>query len=180
MKSDKPVDDLQSVLKEISALSAVKCRMSHERVIREGELSLPVVSRLFEGSYERIGLCSPELRAQRLGCSHTAARIKLQDAIDRLNVGGESGAGPLLDNELNWLNNQIHLLDHRKGEAEKILARTEEQTYQAGASERAQRELSEARSAVGELERVHDEYVQLIGALRDKVAHELERLIEEK
>src|SRR5437588_11848017 len=102
MKSDKRVDHLQSVLGEISALSVVKCRMSHERVRREGEPLRPVVSRLFEGSYERIGLCSPEVRAQRLGCSHTTARIKLQDAIDRLSVGGESGEGTLLGNELNW------------------------------------------------------------------------------
>jgi len=178
MKSEKRVDHLQAVLKEISALAVVKCRMSHERVRREGEPALPVVSRLFEGSYERLGLCSPELRAQRLGCSHTTARIKLQDAIDQLNAGGESGEGSSLGNEFNWLNNRIHLLDHRKGEAEKILASTEEQTIQAGASERAQKELIEARSAVRELERVHDEYVELIGVLRDKVAHELNRLIE--
>lgn len=178
MKLDKPVDHLQSVLTEISALSVVKCRMSHERVRTEG--ALPVVSRLFEGSYERFGLCSPELRAQRLGCSHTAARIKLQNAIDRLNIAGASGDGASLGDELNWLNNQIHLLDHRKGEAEQILARAAEQTHRAGASERAPKELIEARNAVGELERVHDEYVELIGALRDKVAHELERLIEAK
>lgn len=75
---------------------------------------LPVVCRFPEGSHQRVGLCNPDVRAQRLRCSHTSARIKLERGIGELdpedNVGTESFSG----NELNWLNNEIHLLDHRR------------------------------------------------------------------
>ncbi|MDX6383286.1 MAG: hypothetical protein QOK48_859 [Blastocatellia bacterium] len=116
---------------EIAALRIVKCHMSHERVMRADETMLPVICCLPENSYQRIGLCSPEIRAMRLGCSHTSARIKLEDAINELNSSGEegNGPGPRLSSELSWLNNQIHLLDHRKGEAETTLARMLEEAW---------------------------------------------------
>jgi hypothetical protein len=78
--------------------------------------------------------------------------------------------------ELNWLNNQIHLLDHRKGEAEKALAKIEEEMHRAGNPALAGEALMEARKLVLEMERSHDEYVEQIGALRDSVVNELDRL----
>jgi hypothetical protein len=177
MKSQKPLDHLQLLRNEIASLAVVKCHMSHERIRREGGSMLPVVSRLSESGYQRVGLCSYEVRAQRLGCSHTTARIKLQDAINGLKVNGErNNQWPLLESELNWLNNEIHLLDHRKGEAEKTLARIEEETSQPGNQEHRGEELIAAREVVLEMERLHDEYVALIGTLRDKVVNELESL----
>lgn len=70
--------------------------------------------------------------------------------------------------ELNWLNNQIHLLDHRKGDAEKALAKIEEDMHRAGNRARGGKALMEARTLVLEMERSHDEYVEQIGALRDR------------
>ena len=148
--------------------------MSHERIRRAGELMLPVACHFPEGSYQRVGLCSPEVRAQRLGCSHTTARIKLQDAIQELNAGNaESGAqASSLGADLTRLDNQIHLLDHRKGEAEKHLAKIEEMHRHIDGSPK-EAELMEARSVVLEMEHLHDQYVEQIGALRDRVLNEL-------
>ena len=165
---------LRLLREEIAALSVVKCHMSHERIRRAGELMLPVACRVPEGSYQRVGLCSPEVRAQRLGCSHTTARIKLQDAINELNTGdAKSGQRSSLGGELTWLNNEIHLLDHRKGEAEKNVAKLEELSRDVDRSHK-EMELLEARNVVREMERLHDQYVELIGALRDRVVNELD------
>jgi hypothetical protein len=141
----------------------------------------PVICSLPEGSYQRVGLCSFETRTQRLGCSHTTARIKLQDAINELNTGNEEGRGLSLSllGELNWLDNQIHLLDHRKGEAEKTLAKLEEEMYRAGEQVSRGEELTQATKMILEMERLHDEYVEHIGVLRDRVVHQLDMLIEQ-
>lgn len=175
----KRLDYLSSLREEIVALAAVKCHMSHERIIRAAGSLLPVVCRFPEGAYRRVGLCSPETRAQRLGCSHTMARIKLESAIDELETGAgeESVPGSFLRSELNWLNNEIHLLDHRKGEAEKTLARILEEYGAVDGAGQAKR-LREAEAKVRELERLHDEYVDRIGILRDTIVTEMDKLIE--
>jgi hypothetical protein len=175
MKPKARIDYLHLLREEIAALSVVKCHMSHERIRRAGELMLPVASSFPEGSYQRVGLCSPEVRAQRLGCSHTTARIKLQDAINELNTGDAKSAAQRssLGGELTWLNNEIHLLDHRKGEAEKNVAKLEE-LYRVVDRSHKEAELLEARKVVREMERLHDHYVEQIGALRDKVVNELD------
>jgi hypothetical protein len=181
MDPTKHFDCLCFLREEIAALLVVKCRISHERIIRSGESMLPVISRLPGGSYQRVGLCSHEVRAQRLSCSHTTARIKLGDAIAELNIDDSEGRerSPLLAGKLNWLDNQIHLLDHRKGEAEKAIAKIEEDIYGAGSRSDREEELWEAKKAILELEQLHDEYVEQMGALRDRVVNELDRLIEQ-
>ena len=174
----KPLDYLFSLREEIVALGAVKCHMSHERIISVAGSMLPVVSRLPESNYQRVGLCSPETRAQRLGCSHTMARIKLESAIDELETGASETSGPesFLRSELNWLDNEIHLLDHRKGEAEKTLGllAADSASDRAGQTE----SLKEAEARVREMEHLHDEYVERMGILRDRIVAEMDRLIE--
>jgi len=107
------------------------------------------------------------------------ARIKLESAIDELETGAREKNGPesFLRAELNWLDNEIHLLDHPKGEAEKTLARIMEEH---GASDRAGQteRLREAETKVRELELLHDEYVDRIGILRDRIVAEMDRMIE--
>ncbi len=181
MKPEKPIDRLRSLRKEIASLRVVKCHMSHERIKRVGEFMLPIVSRFPSGGYQRVGLCSPEVRAERLGCSHTTARIKLQDAISELSIGHENNEGQdsELAIELNRLNNQIHLLDHRKSEAEKNLAEIEEQKYHASDQADKVEELTAAKKVVLELEQLHDKYVEQIGMLKDRVLNSLDRLIQQ-
>jgi hypothetical protein len=86
MKPQKSLDHVSSLREEIAALRVVKCRMSHERVVRTADSMLPVVCRFPEGSYQRVGLCSAEARGQRLGCSHSTARIKLKRGINELDM----------------------------------------------------------------------------------------------
>jgi hypothetical protein len=52
------------------------------------------------------------------------ARIKLERAINELDLEAESTNETASDssNELSFLDNEIHLLDHRKGEGETALA----------------------------------------------------------
>ena len=127
-----------------------------------------------------MGLCSPEVRAQRLGCSHTTARIKLENAIQELatNDADDSGPGSILTRELNWLDNEIHLLDHRKGKAEKTLAKVLEERYRTGNRAHTIERLRETEQQIREMERLHDEHVDRIGMLRDRVMNEMDRLIE--
>src|SRR6266849_1435633 len=179
MKPQKRLDYLCSLREEIAGLRVVKCHMSHERVVRAADSGLPLICRVPEGSYQRVGLCSPEARAQRLGCSHTMARIKLERAIDVLGAEDSSGTGSFSGNELNWLNNEIHLLDHQKGEAEKALARILEEAYSAEDRARNCQRLREAEEKIRKMEELHDEYVERLGVLRDRVVTEIDKLIEE-
>lgn len=170
---------LSSLREEIVGLRAVKCRMSHERIIRMDGSMLPVVGDLPEVNFQRVGLCSPETRAERLGCSHTMARIKLERAIDELETGAGEKSEPesFLRDDLNWLDNEIHLLDHRKGEAEKMLAVILGESN-AGSRTAQSETLRDAEANVRELERLHDEYVDRVGMLRDRVVTEMDGLIE--
>src|SRR4051812_35284337 len=94
-------DDLAHLRDEIAAGRIVKCRMQHEKFLPPAP----------GGKLQRIGLCDSATRGERLGCSHSMARVKLKRAIQELPP---EVAAPLAE-ELSWLDNQIHLLDHRKG-----------------------------------------------------------------
>lgn len=179
MKHQKRFDRLSSLREEIAALRVVKCHMSHERVVRAPDSGLPVVCRFPEGSYQRIGLCSPEVRAERLGCSHTTARIKLERALREFDMDAENGTGSVhcLATSLNWLNNEIHLLDHRKGEAEKVVARILIEI--AHDRERDCETLRKAEAEIRELEALHDEYVERLGVLKDRIVTRMDKLIED-
>ena len=178
MKSQNRLDHLSFLREEIAALLVVKCHMSHERVVRASDSRLPVVCRFPEGHYQRVGLCTPEVRAARLGCSHTTARIKLETALRELDMGAEdiSVPGSSLGYELNWLNNEIHLLDHRKGEAEKVLARILIEVAQDRAPHCET--LRKAAEEIRELEALHDEYVERLGVLKDRIVTRIDKLIE--
>ena len=155
-------------------MSIVKCRMAHERVVRLADSSQSVFSPGTSGNFKRAGLCSPEVRAERLGCSHTMSRPRLDRAISEL----ESGIVEPLAYELNSLTNEIHLLDHRKGEAEARQAKAEQEAKR-GREEIKELELLKESEIVKELERQHDRYVERIGTLRDRVVSELDKMIAE-
>jgi hypothetical protein len=180
MKHRQPLDHLCTLRKEIATLLVVKCRMYHERVIGVVEPRLPLDCHFTETNYERVGLCRSEVRAKRLGCCHTSARIKLEDAINALN-GRTEESNQLclwLRCELNWLDNQIHLLDHRKGKAERTLARIAGDVHRDGGSGRKGKDVSEAENEIQELEQAHGEYVERIARLRDRIIIEIDKLIE--
>jgi len=162
---------LASLRDEIASLRAVKCRMLHERIVGPTAPQRASVSREPLHNFERVGLCSPLERGERLGCSHTMSRTKLDRAIDEL----EPEKAEQLRHELNWLTNEIHLLDHRKGAAEGrlALARREEG---GRCGEVRTIELIRAAEEVERMEQQHDEYVERVGVLRDRVVSEIERI----
>jgi hypothetical protein len=162
---------LASLRDEIVSLRAVKCRMAHERVVGSTAPQSASVSREPIHNFKRVGLCSPLERGERLGCSHTMSRTKLDRAIDEL---GPEKAGPLR-RELNWLTNEIHLLDHQKGAAEGRLAAARHGAG-GGCGEVRTLELIKATEEVERLGQEHDEYVGRVGVLRDRVVSELERI----
>ena len=85
----------------------------------------------------------------------------------------------VLSSELVWLNNALHLLDHRKGEAEKRLARIrDEETGTSECKDEGER-VRETENEVGEMEEIHDQYVERLGRLRDRVINEIDKLLVE-
>lgn len=158
---------------QITSLCIVKCRMAHERVVGSADSIQPAVNRGLFPSFKRIGLCNPDERAERLGCSHTMSRSKLDRAISEL----ESKKAECLSYELNWLTNEIHLLDHRKGEAEARLA-VAKWDARGGCGEVKGLELVKESEEVKRLERQHDEYVERVGLLRDRVVIEIDKMID--
>ena len=163
---------LSSLCDEIASLRVVKCRMNHERVIGAAVRAQPPGSRVPLHNFKRVGLCSPDERNARLGCSHTMSRTKLDRAISEL----EPEQAGQLGRELNWLTNEIHLLDHRKGEAELRIATAR---CEAGGGLGDTRALELMEEEVARLERQHDEYVERVGALRDRIMFEIERVLGE-
>lgn len=174
MKQQSRIDYLCSLRNEIAVMSIVKCRMAHERVIGLADSKQSVSNRGTFGNFKRVGLCSPEVRGERLGCSHTMSRTRLDRAIGEL----EFGIAEPYREELNWLTNEIHLLDHKKGEAEAKQAR-EEQEAKKGRDEARGLELVKESEMVKELEQQHDKYVERMGVLRDRVVSELDKVIAE-
>ena len=100
------------------------------------------------------------------------SRTKLDRAISEL----EPGQAEQFGRELNWLTNEIHLLDHRKGEAEARLATMRREAW-GGSGEAQALELMEEE--VARLEGQHDEYVERVGALRDRLVSEIEKVLGE-
>ncbi len=158
--------------KEIDALRVVKCRMAHEQVVRSTDTMQPQFSQQFPNSFERVGLCSPEVRAERLGCSHTMSRTKLDRALDEL----DSAIAEHLRAELSRVTDEIHLLDHRKGHAEANKARIE-LNMRSQCEEGVNGELLKASNKINQLEQEHDEYVERVGELKERILQELEKKI---
>lgn len=157
---------------EIAALRIVKCRMEHERIVSPTGSLRQEAGQAHSREFQRIGLCSPEVRAERLGCSHTMSRVKLDEALEELLP---DRAGPLRD-ELNWLTNQIHLLDHRKGAAEARKAKAAREIRGRAGGEEAI-ELAIASEQVDKMEQEHDRYVERVGQLREVVVAELDKIM---
>lgn len=179
MERQQLLQKLRDLRDQIVALQIVKCRMAHEQVVCDPLSGLPVIRSFPEGSYRRVGLCNAELRANRLGCSHTSARIPLDDAINLLGtVAGKNRESiAMLRSEANGLNNEIHLLDHCKGDAEKRLAEILEEAHRAGKSPETDDKRKQAERAIAGMEAQHDEFVERIGLLRDRIVQEIDQRI---
>lgn len=178
MNASQRLQQLRSLREQIAALGVVKCRMSHERVVLAGDPGLPIRAHSSADSYRRIGLCPPEHRARQLGCSHTAARIWLGDAIQAIALHAAEHTAERLGEELRTLDNAIHLLDHRKGEAEKTLAHALSQAHMLGRDAASLATLRQTEDELRDMEQQHDAYVEGIAVLRERVLGELDALMQ--
>lgn len=158
---------------QVTGLRIVKCHMAHERVVRSPDTLQPKLSQLFPHSFERWGLCTPDVRAERLGCSHTMSRILLDRVIDEL----ESDIIEQFRDELNRVTNEIHLLDHKKGQAEARKAIAEMDTRNQCEGGELSEELLRATAEIKQLEQEHDGYVERVGAFRGRIIQELEKMM---
>lgn len=162
---------LRALRDRVASLQVTRCRMLHERVrVEDGR-----VLRVWRGEPEptpvRIGLCGPEERARNLACGHTMARYVLLDAAAALHAAGrltDAEHAPLRQ-ALESVSDAIHLLDHRKGHAEKKLALASEADPPSG---------REAAAEVRRLEEEHDACAERIRELRGVVLAHLDAAVD--
>lgn len=161
-----PAESLQSLRDRIASLQVTRCRMFHERVRTENGAVLRVYRGEPEPALVRVGLCSPEARARNLACGHTMARYVLLDAVHALHAAGKlpGGVHHTLSRALGSVSDAIHILDHRKGEAERRLALASEGKQQP----------SERVAEVELLEEQHDAHAEQIRELRRVVLEHLD------
>lgn len=164
------LEKFKDLYEKILNLKTVKCRYHHERIIYDKETNLPIPSLMPEPSYQNIGLCSPEIRAERIACGHTMARYLLEDALSLLASNGVKTEN--LQNDLREVTNKIHTLDHEKGFAEKHLARLVEKKHDETESDLTV-EIEKAKSSIREIEDYHSNCVEKIGTVRDSIISEM-------
>jgi hypothetical protein len=165
MAADSP-ESLRALRDRVASLQVTRCRMLHERVRVENG----VVLRVWRGEPEptpvRVGLCSPEERARNLACGHTMARYVLLDAVAALRAAGRltDAEHDPLRRALESVSDAIHLLDHRKGHAEKALAL------------RSEADSSSRNESAAEVRRLEEEHDALAGRIRELQGAVLARL----
>lgn len=161
---------LETLRNQIASLQVTRCRMLHERVRIENGSVLRVSRGEPEPGLVRIGLCSPEVRARNLACGHTMARYALLDAVDALHAAGWLSAAEhaSLRQALESVSNAIHLLDHRKGDAERDLALSSEKKHLS---------CEESAAEVGRLEEQHDAHAEQVRELRSAVLAHLDAAV---
>ncbi len=167
MKNDL-LNQLIESREQLMRLKAIACRMSHERVLIDRKTQLPVAGIVPEIEFQRVGLCDSAKRSKNPACSHTMARYSIENALDILEQCGKYSDWRA---EFNDLNNRIHLLDHKKGEAEKHSARIikrireTEQTKDRFSME----EPALIKKQIAEIERQHSLFVEKIEKLKNNI-----------
>jgi hypothetical protein len=159
---------VSEIRERIARLQVVACRLAHERACWENG----GIVRHQVGDEDVLvrPLCSSHVRRRRLACAHTTARYAAEQALlDLRNAGalGEDACAAFLQ-ELHALGHQIHLLDHRKGDAEKDLALAVE-TARLAADATAAALRDAAQSLVRTMESEHDGYAERLRDWRDRV-----------
>ena len=173
--NDAALKKFNDLLEKIKNLKSVRCGLTHERVLIDKNSKLPITRNIKEIIYDRIGLCRPEIRSERISCGHTTAHLPLLKALEILESEGIIKTD--LRTELKRLLNRIYQLDHKKGDAEKHLAiLIEKQFYEP--EKVLETDFKAAAAAIREIESQHNEYVERLGKMRDRIIGEMQMLIE--
>lgn len=80
---------LLEVREELNRMAAVKCRMTHERVLIDPKTGLPVAGIAPEMEFRRRDLCRDAKRNANLACSQTMARYSMAKALEVLEQTGK-------------------------------------------------------------------------------------------
>lgn len=170
---------LADLREKISELRAVPCRMKHEKVVEtipsstvvttDGEeITLPVV-------HERLGFCPKEFRDRQIACGHTTSRYILREALEALQeIHPSPERVEEMLNEWHSLDGEIGLLDHRKGEAERVRA---ELTVASGLPEAMEEERAETTLELEDIHRSHGLCVEKLNGLQEWTVQELDKVI---
>lgn len=169
------LENFNDLFEKVARLKSVKCRLRHERVLYDGENGLPIAECLPELGFQRIGLCSPEIRRERISCGHTMARYALENALSLLAANGVETE--CLNSELQNLTNQIHSLDHRKGFAEKDLAELINKKIVKPEIDLSA-EIEKANLEIKSIEDSHDECADKIDVVRGQIFTEMQLFAE--
>ncbi len=165
------LEKFSELYERIARLKAVKCRLAHERILYDKETNLPIPEDLpDEISYQNIGFCPREIRAERIACGHTMARYLLVNALTLLESNGVETKN--LRDDLDEATNNIHRLDHEKGFAEKRLAQLMEKKYSEPDND-LNGEIEQAKNAIKDVENLHSVYAEKIGSVRDSIISEM-------
>jgi hypothetical protein len=175
--NSEELDKLIELRERIRGLKAVKCRVNHERVKIDSGSGLPLTRQVGEIIYDRIGLCPSEVRAERISCGHTMARYLLAEALSILDRASEGDIGALRT-ELDEVTNNIHRLDHEKGDAEKHLAELIEKRLCAPESFSSS-ELNAVNEQIRVLEQTHTDHTDQIDAIRKKILVEIKMVVDQ-
>lgn len=164
-----PRESALVIRRRIAAMQLVACRMAHERVQWDQGRT---VRRSGHGEPDvvlRVPLCGAPTRTLRLACGHTMARSEMQRALVELRAAGTLSAEQcaVLAAELDALGNDIQLLDHRKGDAEKHHALLLEAQPPGGNAD--WRPLQEAETHLRSLEDEHTRHVVRLRVWRDRL-----------
>jgi uncharacterized small protein (DUF1192 family) len=159
---------VSEIRERIARLQVVACRLAHERACWEDG---GIVRQQVGGEDILVRpLCGTNVRRRRLACAHTSARYAAERALLDLRKAGALGedACAAFLRELHALGHQIHLLDHRKGDAEKALALAAE-TARLAEDAAADAVRDAAQSLVRTMESEHDGYAERLRDWRDRV-----------
>ncbi|WP_157717089.1 hypothetical protein [Formosa sp. Hel1_31_208] len=78
------ISDIQSIYENIEQLQVVKCGMFHEGVAINPD-GTPKYSTMDSVTvFDRLPLCTHELRNVRLGCAHSGVNVKFESTLDKL------------------------------------------------------------------------------------------------
>lgn len=162
--------DTADIAGRLRSLSAVKCRMRHERVARDPDTCAPLRNPANPGAFKRVDLCPSSVRRGRMACGHTDARRWFRDGLTARagRFGADDPQVRALDSEFRRLDAELGQIDHAKGVAEAVLA-------EALAAQSDPGSIAAARSETDRIADCHEVFVDALASLRDRLVSLLDR-----
>ena len=116
------------IKQEINQFKLKKCDLSHEQVALDRDTLLPIKD-IIQGEkmFQRVEICPQKDRNQQLACAHSGALIRFNEMTEE--IAQQDQQVHELCTQLNNLMFEVYMLDHRKGDLEKLYAEVRESSY---------------------------------------------------